>query len=299
MAERKVHPIFYKFERFHDNVDGVSHYDFLGVRTNPKFWKGMQAIPPGRHLRGYPQVGEQYFEWVFLAETVWACRDQDSFSMVELGAGYGPWMLRAHHAFRQLSKGEIFFIGVEGDFNHYEWMIEHFSNNDLDPKKHRLLNACVSDSEGVVSFTISDTPDSDYGLKAAPDNFESHHEEKQLGEVLTDERGHKYRAIPSVTLDSLIEDRRKIDLVHMDIEGHELRVVDHSMHSLNEKAARLLIGTHSREIEIGLRALLADNGWNCVYDFDQDGTTETEWGKIQFRNGCQAWTNPRYVEASK
>ena len=33
LAERKVHPIFHKFDRFHDEVDGVSHYDFLGVRT--------------------------------------------------------------------------------------------------------------------------------------------------------------------------------------------------------------------------------------------------------------------------
>ena len=296
MAERKVHPIFHKFDRFHDEVDGVSHYDFLGVRTNPKYWRGTQAIPPGRHLRGYPQVGEQYFEWVFLAETVWACRDQDSFSMVELGAGYGPWMLRAHHAFRQFSDKDVFFIGVEGDPDHHRWMLEHFLNNGVDPDQHKLLNACVSDSEGLIAFMVSDSPDSDYGLKAAPEDFEKSGDLNAVGEALTDAKGRQYRTIPSVTLDNLIQDCPRIDLLHMDIEGHELRVVTHAIETLNKKAARVLIGTHSPEIEVGLRKLLDAHGWSCIYDFDQDGKTKTEWGNIQFRNGCQAWTNPRLLD---
>lgn len=297
MAERKVHPVFHHFERFHDEVDGIFHYDYLGIRTDPKFWRNMNIKPRGRHLVGYPMVGEQYFEWVFVAQTAWECRKQDSFSMVELGAGYGPWLLRAYRGFRQFSERPVRLIGVEGDVSHYQWMREHFANNGLDPEEHRLVHACVSDTEGITAFMDSENPDADYGSRGlreegAQDAFA--HEEP--GKIFRGQDGRQYRTIQSVTLDGLIQDLDRVDLVHMDIEGHEFIVVSHAIKALNEKAARLLIGTHSPEIEKDLRKLLHAEGWTSIYDFDQAESVETEWGPIRFRNGCQAWVNPHLVE---
>jgi len=299
LAEHKVHPIFHNFERFDGEVDGIFHYDYLGVRTDPKFWRNTNVTPRGRHLRDYPLVGEQYFEWIFVAETAWACRHQNSFTMVELGAGYGTWLLRAHHSFRQLSDSPISLVGVEGDVHHYQWMREHFTNNGLDPAGHHLLLACVSDTEGMTAFMDSDNPDAEYGLKGLrEDGVHKSLAEEEVGRVFNGDDGQRYRTVRSVTLDGLIQDLERVDLIHMDIEGYEYRVVSQSMKMLNEKAARLLIGTHSAQIEDGLRRLLGAEGWTAVYDYEQAEETETEWGPIRFVNGCQAWTNPRMEETT-
>ena len=297
MAERKDHPIFHHFERFHDEVDGIFHYDYLGVRTDPKFWRNTNVTPRGRHLRDYPMVGEQYFEWVFVAETAWECRHRNSFTMIELGAGYGTWLLRAHHSFRQLSDRPVYLIGVEGDVHHYQWMREHFLNNRIDPDQHHLINACVSDSEGMMAFMDSDNPDAEYGLKGLrEDDQHKFLEDEKPGHTFVDDSGQRYRTIRAITLNRLLEDLDRVDLIHMDIEGYEFRVVSQSIKALNEKAARLLIGTHSPAIESALTQILKTEGWTLLYDFAQGEATETEWGPIQFRNGCQAWLNPRMLE---
>jgi hypothetical protein len=55
---------------------------------------------------------------------------------------------------------------------------------------------------------------------------------------------------------------------------------------------RLHIGTHSKEIEAGLRQLLSAHGWRCHADYPLSSTSETPWGPVSFENGVQSWVNP-------
>jgi hypothetical protein len=53
------------------------------------------------------------------------------------------------------------------------------------------------------------------------------------------------------------------------------------------------IGTHTKEIEDGLRQLLSAHGWHCLFDYSLFSKGETPWGVIDFENGAQSWVNPR------
>jgi hypothetical protein len=101
----------------------------------------------------YPQVDEDYFEWIDLLESVIAARG--SYTMIELGAGMGRWSVRAALAARQFKPRMPFrLIAVEADPVHFDWLRWHFLDNGLDPKEHRLINAAVSDTPGVVQPCI-------------------------------------------------------------------------------------------------------------------------------------------------
>lgn len=84
-----------------------------------------------------------------------------------------------------------------------------------------------------------------------------------------------------------------IDLVDLDVQGEEFSVIYGAMEALNDRVRRLHIGTHSREIEENLRALLRANRWQCLRDYPCLQTNETPFGAIPFGDGIQTWINPR------
>lgn len=293
--ERPHHPVFSAFDRFEGRADGRFHYDFLGVRTDPAWWEGMSAPRPGPIRVGYPQPGEQYYEWIFMLETVLACRNAERLTVIELGAGFGPWLVRAHHAFRRFSRSPVRLIGVEGDEDHYRWMRRHLENNGLDPDEHTLIHACASDHEGVVPFLDSEDPSTFYGQREPEDRDVL--PQGEAGQVVYGVDGRAYRCVASITLESLLRDVERADLVHMDIQGAEYRVVSTAIEAVQAKVARLLVGTHGTEIEADFRKLLGDRGWKRVYDFPRGTMLESEHGTIHFRDGCQAWVNPELVSS--
>jgi hypothetical protein len=77
----------------------------------------------------------------------------------------------------------------------------------------------------------------------------------------------------------------------MDIEGEELKVISAAIDVLNQRVARLHIGTHSHDIETGLRQLLAAHGWECKADYPCAQVSPTPWGPVQFVDGVQSWVN--------
>ena len=48
-------------------------------------------------------------------------------TVIELGAGYGRWLVAAHHAARSLSVDPVRLIGVEMVGRHFDWMHEHLN----------------------------------------------------------------------------------------------------------------------------------------------------------------------------
>lgn len=293
-SDTLCHPVFLNFEPWEGETDGINHYDFLGMRTDPKYWKNIRPQPKQYLKTYYPVAHEQYFEWVFLLEAVMECKARDSFTVMELGAGYGPWLVRSYLAFRRFSQAPVHLIGVEGDFNHYTWMREHFHNNCIDPDKHALHHACASTKPSTVAFFQSDDPRGDYGQRIY---FEfGQFKEDERGGVI-EKSGKKMQKIRALSLAELTEGVNQVDLVHMDIQGAEYGVLKAGIDALNKKVARVIIGAHSEEIERQLRELLKAEGWVNRYDFGRRSKVDTEWGSIEFRDGCQAWVNPRLVNS--
>jgi len=306
------HEVFSRFRQYSGEIPQGYHADFLGTQAQHEFTSGLRDdVPVPYPLRRtyqnypYPRVDEDYFEWIDLLESVVAA--SGSYTMLDLGAGFGKWAVRAAFAARQYNpKLRCHVIAVEAEPTVYDWMRKHFRHNGIKPRWHTLLHAAVADEPGEVEFCIGgprggpyDRPPSAwYGQFLTKGNA-------AFGEWRPDGKYHGFKVrlhtsgwrsirIPGVSLGSLLEKLQRVDLIDLDIEGQELASLTSVAAELDAKVKRLHIGTHSTEIEAGLRRLLAAHGWQCHADYPLSSTSETPWGPVSFENGVQSWVNPRW-----
>lgn len=94
------------------------------------------------------------------------------------------------------------------------------------------------------------------------------------------------------TLLELIEYEDVVDIVDMDIQGFEYKVLRDHMDLVNAKVKKIHIGTHSREIEEKLRILFNGFKWKNKWDYECDSHNKTPFGEIYFQDGVQTWINP-------
>ncbi len=277
--------VFLKFVPFEGTVPAGFRAEFTGALVSTSFKHSDQPnTMMARDVKtSYPVVNEDYFEYVSVLKSIDAARG--SFVMVELGAGYGAWIVTAYKAIRQLKEKKdlsVFLVGVEADPVHYQMMHEHFRTNGLDPQNHRLIQAAVTDHEGGVWFTTG-SPHEWWGqaVVTGPD---------YPGHQYPDQKNVEVRAI---TLESILRPLASVDLLDLDIQGEEFKALSSAPELLREKAKRLHIGTHSHEIEEKLRELLRGPEWTCEFDFPCGSTQETAYGRIDFIDGVQAWRKNR------
>jgi FkbM family methyltransferase len=300
------HPVFSRYKPFTGEVPPFCLVDFLGAKIRHEFIAGFGPGWPEPHFveNRYPEFDEEYFEWIDLCEAV--AEAEDSFTMIELGAGFGRWSVRAALAMRQIhSQMPYRLIAVEAEPVTFGWMRQHFLDNGVDPDAHSLINAAVSDEWGRVQFYIGGPPGGPveykagawYGqalTKAHEIPAKSKDDSEYCGfKVVRHKSGWKSIRIMSISLRSVLRNLDKVDLIDIDIEGEELATVHSAIHELDSKAKRLHIGTHEKEIEVELRQLLSAHGWECRADYPLFTTSETPWGKISFQDGAQSWVNPR------
>jgi FkbM family methyltransferase len=303
------HEVFSRFWRYSGEVPAGYQVDFLGTLISDKFDAGLQGVSPypeGTTVQNvsYPQLDEEYFEWIDLLESVVAA--SGSYTMIELGAGYGRWAVRAAYAAQQYDpKLRCDVIAVEAEPTVYGWMREHFRNNGIKPRRHTLLHGAVTDEPGEVEFCIGGPrggpydhpPNAWYGQFLTKDSEafgESRPDGKYCGfKVLLHTSGWRSIRIPGVSLGAILKKLDFVDLIDLDIEGQELPSLTSVAAELDTKVKRLHIGTHSQEIEAGLRQLLSAHGWQCHADYPLSSTSQTPWGPVSFKNGVQSWVNPR------
>ncbi len=257
------------------NPSGFS-VNWVGTRTDARFIKGFALPPPGMAEPPLPEVSEEYFEWICAAEAIAQARGR--FTMVELGAGYGRWMMDALGLIRQLRRDDLtpHFIGVEAEPTHFDWMAQHLRNNGLDPAAHRLVQGAVAGRDGKVRFAIGNA-DAWYGQS-----------------IVTDATtGLASIEVPAWSLTTLLHDVPMVDLIDIDIQGAEAEVCEAAARVIDEKVRRIYIGTHGVAIEHSLRALFRKLGWRNLVDYRMGRAQTTPFGRIMFGDGVQCWLNPR------
>ena len=111
------------------------------------------------------------------------------------------------------------------------------------------------------------------------------------GVPVTAPNGQSLLKVRSYGLPALMEPFDRIDLIHMDIQGAELPVVAASIADLARKVRRLIIGTHSDDIHDSLVEIFRSNGFEAEFLFPRRDLVQTDYGPIQFRDGCQVWSN--------
>jgi FkbM family methyltransferase len=278
--------------------------DFLGSKTRLSYEAGF----PGQSERGqsaqvvtplYPFFDEEYFEWIDILETAAAAKDR--YVMIELGAGYGRWAVRAALAAARKPSCTFQCVAVEAEPVHFRWMLDHFRDNGLNPDDHDIIWAAVGAQSGFVPFWIGE-PDGWYGqaiASNAPEPLPSARMRRRLKArsvlgrpPITPPTEKSLLWVPCVTLAELLAPYPKVDLIDLDVQGSEFDVLAPAIELLNERVHRIHIGTHAAEIEESLRELFSAAGWTKVNDYPCQSRVPTPYGDITFGDGVQTWLNP-------
>ncbi len=289
------HPVFSRFRQFSGVVPAGYHIDFVGSQISHKFiaGQGFASYPECRTVENYsyPMFDEEYFEWIDLLESVVAA--SKNYTMIELGSGYGRWVVRAALAAQQYDPKLSCTLGrCRGGANRV-WMDEGTFPAQRPEAPSSLPAARRGDESGRarsnfilvgrLAARMTLAPDAWYGQSLSKDYevAESKSAGKYKGfKVLRYKSGWRSIRIPGVSLKSILKKFDRVDLIDLDIEGEELPSLTAVAAELDAKVKRLHIGTHGKEIEAGLRALLTAHGWECRIDYSLFSTYDTPFGKI-------------------
>jgi len=255
--------------------------DFLGNTTRCSFLPDnfktvSQSImgPPGS--TSSPPLHDAS-EWVGTLRAI--NEATTTFTVVELGAGWAPWLVAGFKLAERKGITDVHLMGVEADEGHMVFMEQNLSDNGIDPQHHRLIYGAVGASDGIARFPAIESSQEDYGSAAVYENCDS---SRPMIEV------------PCFSLAGLLESLPHIvDLIHCDIQGSEAEVMAATSATLDNKVRRVVIGTHSRVVEGLLIDQFSAMGWKlehetvCTY-VQQDG------GKMALHvDGVQVWRNQK------
>jgi FkbM family methyltransferase len=268
----------------------AENVDWIGMRYSPAWWP-WPATPEK------PTPSEDYFEWIDLLEAVSAAEDR--FTMLDLGAGFGRWGIRAALAAKQRGLRDIDIRLVEAEPQHVAWLREAIEMNGLTEEEIAVWDAVVSYTTEPVPFSISlkghgEDAYSWWGQSAVKVSNPKATNRSYCGHpVYESGLGHELVYVQPVTLETLSQDLAVIDLVNMDIQGAERELIENAIATFSAKVRRVHIGTHGVAIEDAIRKTFRDDGWVCRWDFSVSGERETPYGVACFQDGVQSWCNPR------
>ncbi len=271
--------------------------DFLGCKIRQEFLPA--AMRTGVAQSSYPRRDEEYQEWIDVLESVVSARG--SYTMIELGAGFGRWSVRAAQAVRQFSGLPFHLVAVEPEPRHFEWLAKHLRDNGIDPAEHTLIQAVVAETSSDALFYVSTKEGKDGGpAEWYGQSLAREHDRVVFGgsEYLglaaqRHKSGWSSITVPGITLREVLSGRERVDLVDFDVQGEELKVISSAVEEITRCVKRLHVGTHSRRIERELRRLLPKHGWECIASYKCFSRQLTPWGRISFVDGVQSWVNPR------
>ncbi|MBD3868157.1 MAG: FkbM family methyltransferase [Acidobacteria bacterium] len=268
------HPAILRIEPWRGEADGEFCVDFLGVRTDPGFRSFFKPTPKGNLETSHPVPDQTYFEYICLLDSI-AAAAGPVYTVLELGAGYGYWLVSASRALSLRPDLTPRMVGVEMEATRFRRMQEHFRNNGLNPEAHTLLSGAISDHDGTASYRVDENEGEDYGL-----SLDRLHSAKKVVPV------------SCMRLGPILNQQDQVDLLHMDLQGEELKVIRDARAEINSRVRHLIIGTHSVSIHRGIRKLLLEDGWCLRFDYMGKGERRTEFGTILFVDGLLAAQRP-------
>jgi len=204
------------------------------------------------------RLGEREMEVDCFLSIVADIRNEKA-TFMELGAGYGEWCL----ALTGVIKNQIIptavettqCYAIEAEPTHKDWCKIHFDAYKI---LGRVIWGAVSNYDGDCKFSILSHPADNYGQSITVGNG--------LLRTISNITRHKAVTVPCFTLDTLVKNQNisHIDLIHMDVQGAENRVVDGAMRTI--KAGKIdcwVIGTHGRRYNDILLAQLTPY-YECI-----------------------------------
>jgi len=231
----------------------------------------------------YPAFGEEYLEWIDVLEAV--AEAGPRFTTVELGAGWGRWLINGAAAARQCGVSKLCLVGVEAEPTRFLWMQQHFADNGIGPRSRRLVQAAVTTRKKRVSCHIGDS--SAWCGQAI--EFHPPRSPFVSPPGLTNRSVMK---VPTVTPSGIVWDLDEIDLIHADVQGVEADVFESAGALLRARVKKSSHRNAHSENERRLRVLFASLGWERVNDYPFGAEADNPRGRIRFHDGVQTWRNP-------
>jgi FkbM family methyltransferase len=262
--------------------------DFLGVRTATRFVSAVAGLdgttidPP---TRGGDWHGETA-EWVGLLKSALAGRGP--FNAMELGAGWGPWLVAGAAAARRLGRPVGRLVAVEADPGHYAFLRAHLAENGLDPAGALLVQAAVGAAAGRARWPRVADPAADWGSRPVTDAATQDH----LGRAVEAD----WLDVEIVPIVPLLEAEPHWDLVHVDVQGMEAELIEAAADTLDARARYLIVGTHSAVLHGRIMATLFAGGWMLEnekpprFTWTQGAPSLEAMTQV---DGTQVWRNTR------
>ena len=267
--------------------------DFLGTRTRTSsLWDSVRTFDGQVMGRPVPHDLFEAIEWVGLLKAVSAARN-GRFAAMELGAGWGPWLVAGAQAARRRGLGELRLLGVEADPGRFALMRRHFLDNGLDPEAHTLICAAVGVEKGHARWPRIADPANAGGarpVREAGGSLDQGDEAYMQGAM------EDFIDVDIVPFADLLSREPVWDLVHIDVQGWEATLCAGGVDPLNARARWLVIGTHSRPIDGEVIEILHGAGWVLEnekptrFQFDAAKTSLELMTEV---DGVQVWRNPR------
>ena len=269
-------------------ISADSYYtNSFGVLINPKYFPGILDGKEGT-IENTPLPANFHTDISELGACFRAIElSGNSFVMVELGCGWGCWMNITGKIAKKLDK-KIKLIGVEGDDGHIKFAKESLGVNGFKNDEYELIKGIASSSRGFALFPRQNLPGEKYGLE--PKFNVTEDESKKLIS------SGCYDKLKMHSIKDIAENYEQLDLVHIDIQGGELKLISEGIEDFNKKVAYLVIGTHSREIEGRLIEILLRNNW--ILEIERPAILGLENSSpIVLVDGVQGWRNRGYIRS--
>ena len=219
------------------------------------------------------------------------------FRIVEVGCAWGCWIQNARKLSRLFGKTTFKGVGIDGD-QHMLDLAESIAELNYRLERARpdarmlemsYLRGVAGSGSGDVYFGNQPSEIS-FGLKAI---------ETQGSNV-----SGKFTKLKWYSLSELSGGDR-LSLLHIDIQGNETSFIKSNITDINQLVEKMIIGTHSREIEGRLMELLTDNGWRlicerpCIFDPSRfyASTMPKTWVDATNIDGVQYWVNTRLANS--
>lgn len=272
--------------------DPAVYVDAFGVKVDPSYcpW-----VPAGE-VATQPTFPSSYLadgiEFAAAALALEMAAGRPTFSTVELGAGWGPWISFMAVCARRASFKDIRLAAFEADPARFEMLRQHLALNDITGERFKLaLFRAAAWWRDETMYWPRDAGLFDAGLVAVSGERPTH-----------DYRGNafEFQEIPALSIAGALKDYVPIDFLHIDIQGSEWDLISHMLDYLSSNVRTMFIGTHSRKIEGDLIALLRENGWMLLRErpcrFYSMAQSPTLTGQT-YHDGGQFWRNERMIAA--
>ena len=262
--------------------------NYLGVRVDPSVCPSMLQGREGE-IEPPPIPGNWHADVAEFAAVLRSVElAKETFTMAELGCGWGCWLNNAGTAAKRRGL-TVFLTGVEGDKGHIAMAQETLKLNGFSTKEVRLIWGIASATGGVALFPRQSIAGSNWGLEPV---FGA--DAKTRARAL---QAGTHDELPMVPLSELVDgEKTTLDLLHIDIQGGEADLVRDSLHLINKRVRYLCIGTHSRQIEGVLFTTLLGAGWHL--EIERPAILDLGSSPKVVIDGVQGWRNPMLLPDS-